>query len=263
MMARAASRPGRVPPTRAGIAPADRLTQSLAARITRFLAAMCALCAAAAFPASALFDLQAVTVQGNTAIPAADVLRRAGIGPGDSAFRVNAFQIRERLRSDPRIEDASIALAFPRRLVIAVRERPPIAALLVGGGYVLLGSDGVAIARAPSPGAYLPLRVDRLHLPGVQIGTVVPSTDVRLGAGVAASLPAPLRTQVAALLVDAGGEVVLSTRDGIAVRVGGPDGIADRLARVPDVLGAVRARGMRVAYIDLRFPESVIVKPLP
>ncbi len=271
MTARASSAPGRSPAARAGAvaravgpaAAADRPARPLATRVIRFLAAVCALCAVAAFPASALFDLDSVTVQGNAAVPTAEVLWRAGIGPGDSAFRVNAFQIREHLRADPRIGEAAVSLAFPRRLVIAVRERTPVAALLARGGYVLLSADGVAIVRAPDPGPYLPLRVDRLDLPWVQLGTVVPSPDVRLGAGVAASLPAPLRAQVAALRIDAGGEVVLEARDGTAVRIGGSDGIADRLAMVPDVLAGVRARGMRVEYVDLRFPGSVIVKPVP
>jgi len=263
MTARGASARDRAPDQSRSSAPADGPARPLAGRIIQFLAAVCALCAAAAFPASALFDLDSVTVRGNAAVPTAAVLRRAGIAPGDSALRVNAPQIRERLRSDPRIRDASIALDFPHRLVIAIRERTPVAALVTGTGYVLLGADGVAIARAPDGGAYLLLRVDRLDLSWVQTGTVVPSAAVRLGAAVAGSLPPALRPQVAALRVDSGDEVVLETRDGIAVRVGGAGGIAGRLAAVPDVLAAVRARGTRVAYVDVRFPGSVIVKPLP
>ncbi len=56
--------------------------------------------------------------------------------------------------------------------------------------------------------------------------------------------------------------MVLQTRDGVAVRLGGADGIDARLAMVPQVLAAVRARGLRVEYVDLRVPGSVIVKPV-
>lgn len=233
-----------------------------AERILRFLAVAAALCAAAAFPASALFDLRSITVEGNTVVPAAAILERIGVRPGDSAFRVNASRILSRLRSDPRLEDASVTLEFPARLTVAVRERPPVAALALGDGYLLLAANGVAIARVRTPGPYLPLRVDRLGLPWVQAGTVVPSADARLGAGVAGRLPEPLREVAAALRVDRGGEVVLQTRDGVAVRLGGADGIDARLAMVPQVLAAVRARGLRVEYVDLRVPGSVIVKPV-
>jgi len=262
MTARAASSPENAPAPQADAAFPDWAARPLAPRVLRFLAAVSALCGVAAFPASAFFDLQSVDVRGNATVPTSEVLRRVGIGSGDSVFHVNAFQISGRLRSDPRIQDAWISLAFPRTLTISVRERTPVAALLFGEGYVLLGADGVAITRMPGPGPYLPLRVDRLNLPWVQAGTVVPSADVRLAAGVAGSLPAPLRSKVAALRVDPEGEVVLQTHDGIIVRVGGSDGIADRLAQVSNVLTAVRARGLRVEYVDLRFPGSVIVKPV-
>ncbi len=230
-------------------------------RVLRFLAATSALCALASAPASAWFNLTTVDVRGNKVVPAAGILRQVGLGPGDSAFQVNADLIRARLRSDPLIEDARIALAFPRRLTIYVLERSPVAALQVGQGFVLLDRDAVAISRTSGPGPYLPLRVDRLEAQWVQPGTVVPSADVRLGAGLAGSLPPPLREEVAGLRVDDGGEVVLQTRDGIAVRVGGTEGLQDRLAQVPDVLASVHARGMRVQSVDLRFPGSVIVRP--
>lgn len=238
----------------------DRSAGALGERILRFLAAVFTLCGAAAFPASAVFDLQSVDVRGNNVVSAAQVLRRIGVAPGDSVFHVNASEIRRRLRADPLIDDAWVSMAFPRRLTVYVRERTPVAALWMGDGYMLLSQDAVAMSRAAAPEPYLPLRID--HVPRMQPGSTVPSADVRLGAGVAGTLPAPLRPQIDGLSVDAGGEVVLQTRDGVAVLVGGPDGIADRLAQVPDVLAAVRARGLRVHYVDLRFPGSVIVKPV-
>lgn len=231
-------------------------------RVIRFLAAIAALCGAAAFPGSVLFSLQSVSVTGNTAVPASDILQRIGLVSGDNVFRVNAGRIRESLRRDPRIEDASVAMVFPHRVIISVHERSPVAALAIPGGYVLLGADGVVITRAQNPAPYLPLHVARLGLPALGAGTIIPSAGARLGAAAASILPAPLRAEAAEIRVDAGDEVVITTRDGVDVRVGGRDGVAERLALVPDVLAAVRARGLRVQYVDLRFPGSVIVKPV-
>lgn len=261
------SRRPAVPPARparpgdSAVAPAESPAAPRLLRLVRFLAATCVLCALAAFPGSSLFNLDTVAVRGNAHVSGAEILRRVGVGPGDNAFRVNAVAIRERLREDPRIADASIVLAFPRNLLVSVRERDPVAALAFGDGYVLLGADGVAIARAPGPGAALPLVVDRLALPWVQAGTAVPSPSVRFGVTVAATLPPRLRPDVIGLRVDAGGEVVLQARDGVWVKVGGADGLTDRLAMVPRVLAAIRARGLHAQYVDLRVPGSVVVMP--
>ncbi len=230
-------------------------------RLTRFLAVTCLLCAVAAFPGSALFALDRVTVRGTANLTADDVLRRIGIRPGDSAFQVDAAAIRRRLREDPRIADAAVALAFPHRLTVTIRERAPVAALASGDGYVLLGADGVAIARAAAPGPALPLVVDRLHLPWVQPGTPVPSARVRFGVSAAAALPPDLRSIVIGARVDTAGDVELETRDGVWLKLGDAQGLAERLELAPRVLAAIQARGIRARYLDLRVPGSVVVMP--
>jgi cell division protein FtsQ len=236
--------------------------QPLLPRLVRFLAAIAALCGVAAFPGSVLFGLQSINVTGNAAVPAGDILRRIGLAPGDSAFRVNAGRIRQSVLQDPRVEDAAVAMVFPHHVTISVHERSPVAALRIPGGYVLLGADGVVIARTRTPGPYLPLEVERLAFLPLGAGTVVPSARVRLGAATASVLPEPLRAEAVALRVDTDDEVVIRTQEGVEVRVGGREGMLERLALVPDVLAAVRARGLRVQYVDLRFPGSVIVKPV-
>ena len=245
-----------------GAAPAESRTAPHLLRLARFLAAVCALCAAAAFPGSVLFNLETVVIRGNANVPASELLQRIGVGPGDSVFRVNAAAIRAHLRQDPRIADASVVLGFPRSLTVSVRERDPVAALAYGDGYVLLGADGVAIARTPGPGAVLPLVVDRLQLPWVQAGVPVPSPSVRLGVAVATTLPPDLRPGIIAVRVDPENEIVLEMRDGVLVEVGGAAGLAERLAMVSRVLAAVRARGIQAQYVDLRVPGSIIVMPV-
>jgi cell division protein FtsQ len=231
-------------------------------RVLRFVAAIAFLCAVVSFTGSSVFDIRSISVAGNRAVAEPDILARAGVRTGTSIFTVNGARIAGRLGQDPRIAAVSVGVAFPGRVFISVRERTAAAALRLPGGYVLLGSDGVAIAVSATPGPLPTLTVDRLDPATVQAGVVVPSADARAGAGIAGSLPDDLRPDVAALRVDRGGEVILYMRDGIAVRAGLPDGIRDRLARVVDVLAAVRSRGMRVEYVDLRFPGSVIVKPV-
>ena len=117
---------------------------------------------------------------------------------------MNAWEIRRRLLEDPRVADASVALSFPRALVVSIRERDPVAALVLPDGYVEIGADGVAIARAARPGRGLRLVVQPLLLPWLQLGTAVPSADVRFGAAVAVGLPPALRSQVTGLRVVSG-----------------------------------------------------------
>ncbi|HLW59946.1 MAG TPA: FtsQ-type POTRA domain-containing protein [bacterium] len=240
------------PPPRPGVS---------ARRLLRFCAAIASLCALAAVPASSVFDLQSVTVLGNSAVASDDALGRAGVGPGLNAFRVNAGEIRGRLLADPRVQDVSVAMAFPRRLTITIRERPPVAALLADAGYILLGEDAVAIRESSDPGTLPVLIVDRFAPAAVEVGTTLGSPDVRLGAWIAVALPEALRPQVALVRVDRNGEASLTLGDGTVIRLGGGRRVAERLALVPEVLDAIAARKVRVQYVDLRFPGNVVIQP--
>lgn len=244
--------------------PADRRPRRVSLRrIVRFLAAISMLCGAAAFPASSVFALHTVTVTGNTAVPASTVLRLADLQPGLNAFQVDAGAIRERLLTDARIESVTVAMEdFPRGVRLAVRERAPIAALDAGGEYVMLSADGVAITTAADRGAQPVLIVDRLDPTDVSIGRVAQSPEVRLGARVAGMLPDPLRDRITAVRVNGAGEVVLALRDGISVRLGGMKGMDERVEMVPQVLDAIATRGLQVESVDLRFPGSIVVRPM-
>ena len=230
-------------------------------RLLRFCAAIAACCAAAAFPGSAVLSLRSVSVTGNAAVPEAQILRRAGIAPGMNVFRVNTRSIRRRLLEDPRIEGVAVALEFPTRLTVAIRERPAVAALRAGGAYVLVGGDAVAIAPALDPGALPALVADRLDPATVVVGLRVAAPDVRLGAWIAGALPDVLRRRAAGVHVDGAGEASLELRDGTAVRLGGAAGIADRLSLLPQVLDVLDERSLRIESVDLRFSGSIIIRP--
>jgi cell division protein FtsQ len=231
-------------------------------RLLRFGAALSLLCAAAAFPASALFDLEAVTVAGNVTVPSDEIRERAGVGPGVNAFRVNAGVIRRRLLEDPRVRSASVTMMFPSQLRLTVAERTPAAALAVGDVYFHLSADGVALAAAADPESLPIVVADRLNPAEVVVGQVLQSSDARLGSRIVGSLPAALRDRVAGVHVDSAGDASLALRGGVTVRLGGTAGIAERLEMVPDVLDAIATRGLVVESVDLRVPGNVVVRPL-
>lgn len=257
-MARAGGRGDDAAPQRTATGGSARIGK----RVLRFFAVISFLCAAVSFTGSSAFDIRSVTVTGSGAVTASEILSRAGVRAGASVFSVNISRIQDHLREDPRLAAVSVRVDFPDRVFITVRERTAVVALHVPGGYMLLGADGLAIVPAATAGALPALTVDRLDPGEVETGSVVASADARLGADLAGRLPDGLRPDVAALRVDRTGEVILYTRDGIAVRAGAGDGLRDRIARVADVLAAVRSRGMHVEYVDLRFPGTVIVKPV-
>jgi hypothetical protein len=82
-----------------------------------------------------LVELESVRVEGAAGVAEDELLRLADLRPGQSLLTMDRGAIERRLLADARIAGAEVALHWPRRVVLRVRERQPIA-LLRGRGLV-------------------------------------------------------------------------------------------------------------------------------
>jgi cell division protein FtsQ len=220
---------------------------------------MTVLIALAALPQSALFTIERIDVQGASTLPPSTISAIAGLAEGERLFAVDAEVALRRLRADPRIKDAGIRVKPPRTVRIDVTERRPVLALAVGGAFAWLGDDLVAVTVRPDA-ADLPQVIDRIRpVPWARPGAPVASDAARAVLAVLPVLPPPLRAELRQIIVAPGSDLTLVLQSGLRIRAGGPAGLADRVAQVPPVLGALRARGITAAALDLRYAGSIAV----
>lgn len=228
--------------------------------LPRFAIVMAALVAVATFPQSALFTLEHVDLRGAQTLSPEAVLLVAGIRRGDRLFAVDVAAALRRLRADPRVQTADLWLRPPRTVVIHLVERRALVALVAGERYALLGEDLVVVAMAETPGA-LPEVVDVLSpSPWARPGAPVASDGARAAVAVLPAIPEALRSQVRRLVVSAGHDLTVVLRSGLEIRVGTPAGADERLAQVPGILAALRARGIAASALDLRYTGSIAVR---
>ncbi|MFM7804065.1 MAG: cell division protein FtsQ/DivIB, partial [Verrucomicrobiota bacterium] len=60
-----------------------------------------------------------------------EVRRLTGVDPGRNALTVDLYQVRQSLLRHPRIEEARVEIEFPDVLRVSVRERVPVARLVL------------------------------------------------------------------------------------------------------------------------------------
>jgi cell division septal protein FtsQ len=224
---------------------------------------MAALLAVAAFPQSALFALDRVEISGDTRLTEDAILAIAGVRRGDRLFAIDAADAERRLRADPRIKSADFWLRPPRAIAARVADRRPVVALVTGDRFAWLGHDLVVVHLLGDAGA-LPEVVDLVgKTPWTRVGARVASVGATVAVGVMPMIPASLQEQLQRIEVAAGPDITLVLRSGLEIRVGGPAAASERLAQVPDILAALRARGVRAASLDLRYAGSVAVRLAP
>jgi cell division protein FtsQ len=222
---------------------------------------MAALLALAAFPQSALFTLERVEVTGAVTLAPGTVIAVAGLKRGERLFAVDAGLVLQRLLADPRIRTAELSLRPPKTVSIVITERRPIVALVVGDRFALLAEDLTTVALSDTA-AGLPEVVD--HAGGVawsRPGGTVASEGASVAIDALPAVPTALRSDVKQIVVAPGGDLTLILRTGLEVRAGGLAGLPERLAQVPQILDALRARSLTAASVDLRYAGSVVVTP--
>ena len=182
--------------------------------------------------------------------PARDaILAAAAIPPGTPILGADLAAIRRRVEAVGWVERARVSRLFPDTLAISVDERPLMAVWQHAGRSVVVARDGTVMGRF-DPGRFgnLPLIVGE--------GANVAGRDVL--AAVAARPRLAARSQALVrvdqrrwdLRLTDGGVIMLPAED--------EEGALRRLDALDAQAGAL---GLKLARIDLRDPEMVVVRP--
>jgi cell division protein FtsQ len=207
-----------------------------------------------------LLATRTVEVTGVRRLDEGAVLAAAGIEPGTNLFALDVLAAEGRVAALPGVRRAHVVRHLPDRVTVLVEEREPHA-LVNAGELHWVDAEGYLVATDARPGSTgLPI------LTGVGApapGADVPSESLRAGLALLHVLERTsgrLAARVSEVDLSRPHGPVLYLVDGIEVRLGS-DAWADRLARLDGVLGELDARGERVASVDLRFRDQVVLTP--
>lgn len=222
---------------------------------------------------SSRFELRSaddVTVEGNQYVSREEILNALGLPVsgaskvGANVFRVSLEQMRKRVETIAWVRSASVARAYPHRLVVHVVERDPIAFVNVGGAVKLMDADGVLLEK-PDKGTFafpvvggldaagntserrarLAVYQDFMH----QMSDVAPSSGW-------------LVSEVDLADADDVKAVLVQGRDTILVHFGHQD-FAERFRDFLSLIPEMRRTNARIDSVDLRYRNQVVVNPQP
>ncbi|NLY81731.1 MAG: FtsQ-type POTRA domain-containing protein [Clostridiales bacterium] len=112
----------------------------------RILIALVVIAGAALFLRSSFFDVDKITVENNYYFSDSEIITMADIQPYCNLFwGIDSGRIISRLTVDPYIEEVSVTRKLPSELVIDVKERKQIAAVIYGDKYVVIDEEGIVL----------------------------------------------------------------------------------------------------------------------
>jgi cell division protein FtsQ len=197
---------------------------------------------------SSLVRADQVTVVGATGAEARDIaaaLERTGRTM--TTLHVDADRLRRAVASFPQVKDLEVTAHPLHRLHVRVIERPPVAALAIGGQRTPIAADGTLLRG----------RVSANGLPSVATSTLPAGGVLTRGRAadaltMIAAAPAPLRKLIESV-DETDGQLVAQLRDGPRIMLGTPDRPRAKWAAAARVLNDSSSVG--AGYIDVRLPD--------
>ena len=210
------------------------------------------------------FAVRSVVVEGASPRLAHDVRNALAPLVGHSLVGLSAGDVLGPVEALPEVRSASYDRAFPHTLVIDVRQERAVAVLRAGTDAWLVSARGRVLRRVERGGARSLARVWVPAATEIVAGERVGKRVTRRAVAAAAVAKRAFARRVLTVQV-AGGELTFLLADGHELRFG--DGaelelklaVAERVLREP----AVRAEAGRPMYVDVSFPERVVVGGKP
>ncbi|HEX5017172.1 MAG TPA: FtsQ-type POTRA domain-containing protein [Actinomycetes bacterium] len=202
-----------------------------------------------------LFQVEHVTVSGNSQLPGDEVVTAAAIDDGTRLLTAPLADIESRVESLDAVADARVTRDWPNTIRIVVRDRRPVGYVELADGAGMVGSDGSVYRVEPGVPSDLP------RLPDVAVSDVGDSYLAHLDAAgrasfdVASSLERRMQKTVSTIDATDERSVVLTTDDGVTIRWGSSSA-ARAKAQVVTLLMSRPGWGSRFTEVNVVAPDA-------
>lgn len=194
---------------------------------------------------------------GNHHIKNGELMSLIKIKRGDKLFSVSGKELYARLSASPWVKDAAVRKELSGRMLINITEAVPVAILNISDRHYLIDKDG-NILETVKEGTVLFLTVIRDIDPDKNKDTYAEAVKF-------VNILHAKRVMASEGILEITGhrpEDITLKIDNILIKIGVGD-FDRKLERLQFVKNEIEARNMLVEYIDLRFANKIVVKPLP
>lgn len=200
------------------------------------------------------FYIRDILVFDNNHIDTKEIIASAEIRTGDSFFDIKLSEIDKRLKQNTWIKKVTLRKQFPNTLIVKVREAVPTALLSRNKRLYLVDEDGKILERIKGKTAhFLPLIKDISPKNEKGMSEAIKMADVLSRKKFIANKES--------LEIGIESYGLTLSLDGEFIKVGYGNYSA-KFDRWIELEPEIRRKGLTLKYVDLRFKDSVIVKPL-
>lgn len=201
------------------------------------------------------FPLKQVRFSGNQHLNDEDLRALTGLGEKENLATLSSGAVFRSMSTSPWIRSASVRKEFPGTLHVFIKEAEPFALLDMGGRHFIVDNKGRMLEELKDSSIpFLPVIVGNPFEQKEVFGEAINLVRAIKEAG--------LITRKDRIEVIAHKQQEMTVNlDGVVVKVGMGD-YHDKLVRLLELEEEIKSRRIPVDYIDLRFANRVVVKPV-
>jgi cell division protein FtsQ len=202
-----------------------------------------------------LFPVKEISFFGNVHLSDGDLKSLMAVTPDEGLLRLSAKRLSAKLLKSPWIKDASVRKEFPGRISVRVHEASPFAILEMKGRAFLIDEKGKVLEEMKSSVPFLPVitadpfRNRDVFMEAVDLAGVLKEKRI-----------ATERNRVE-IVAGNSPESISMILDNVLIKVG-QGNYEQKLNRLFELENEIKRRAIAVNYVDLRFADRVIVKPI-
>jgi cell division protein FtsQ len=213
-----------------------------------------------------IWRIRYVQVVGNNYLPEAKIVNTAMIPQGENIFLIDLDEIKNRFSKVIQIKNIKIKRKLPHTIVINVDERAPFAIAIIGGETSLVDEDGFIIARQNLTSSMYKVNITKypvirgINKKSLESGNRLNQSDRTFVRSALALLSKFV--DLGTIQIEAGNkeDIIIYIEDIMKVKIGDPSDIERKIKIVKVLLGSVKGKWTKVAYMDVRIPDSPVIK---
>lgn len=217
---------------------------------------------------SSFFQVDTITVTGNSAVPKQDIIEMSGIEKGINLFAANENLVSRAVELHPMVKQAQLVRRLPRTLEIQVSERTMWAVMPAADEFLIVDEEGVCINKSLKfPSAELPVITIDPVPQRVIPGQAVESQGITLIRKVWEGLSEQERGKISDFhYAVSSQELIVYTVEGTEIRFGKDERLDEKLSAISQVFRLEQdfSESGREAliYVDIRYKGQPVVKTL-
>ncbi len=212
-----------------------------------------------------IWRIQEVVVNGASMLSAKEIKDMSGVPISENLFLTSFARVRSNLSKITAIKEFHIYRIPPATVLIRIKERKPIAVVILKDKSAVVDEEGFILNRNPNLTLNVPNMAELPVVLGIDFaegesGERIDPQSSRLISGIIPELAGPLGSRRIQLEIGGFEKIGFLLDDLLRVKVGRDEEIKKKMDVFKALLPVMEGKWQEVEYVDVRFPDNPVIR---